>query len=138
MVGFRGYVSSRPFFGQRAPQRVQNLVIRDYCKGNSLLYLLSAVEYIMHDCYAMLQKVLVELPEIEGIVFYSMFQLPVEKEKRQKIYSTVLKEGRSLHFSLETLKIETERDISSVEDIWEVQKAVEHAPHLSDLVAFLD
>ncbi|MBL09670.1 MAG: sporadic carbohydrate cluster protein, LIC12192 family [Acidiferrobacteraceae bacterium] len=138
MVGFRGYVSSRPFFGQRAPQRVQNLVIRDYCKGNSLLYLLSAVEYIMHDCYAMLEKVLVELPEIDGIIFYSMFQLPVEKVKRQRIYSNVLKEGRSLHFALETLKIETERDISSIEDIWEVQQAVDYAPCLSDLAALLD
>ena len=138
MTGFRGYVSSRSFLGQRAPQRVQNLVIRDYCKRNSLLYLLSAVEYIMHDCYAMLQKVLVELPEIEGIVFYSMFQLPLEKEKRQRIYSAVLKQGRSLHFALETLKIETYRDINRIEDIWEVQKAIEHAPQSSDLIALLD
>ena len=138
MTGFRGYVSSRPFLGQRAPQRVQNMVIREYCKGNSLLYLLSAVEYIMHDSYAMLQKVLVELPEIEGIVFYSMFQLPAEKERRQRIYSAVLKQGRSLHFALETLKIETDKEINSIEDIWEVQKAIEHAPQSSDLIALLD
>ena len=86
----------------------------------------------------MLQKVLVELPEIEGIVFYSMFQLPLEKEKRQRIYSAVLKQGRSLHFALETLKIETYRDINRIEDIWEVQKAIEHAPDSSDLIALLD
>ena len=61
MTGFRGYVSSRSLLGQRAPQRVQNLVIRDYCERNELMYLLSAVEYVMDDCYAMLEKLLMEL-----------------------------------------------------------------------------
>ena len=45
--GYRGYVTSRPFMGERAPQHIQNIVIRDYCKKNNLLFLLSATEYVM-------------------------------------------------------------------------------------------
>ena len=39
--GYRGYIGSRPYFGERAPQHVQNLVIRDYCQrlcGQALLF----------------------------------------------------------------------------------------------------
>ena len=28
----KGYIFSRPFFGERVPQNVQNIVLRDYCK----------------------------------------------------------------------------------------------------------
>ena len=45
MSGFQGYVNSRSFQGQRVPQHVQNLVIRDYCQGQGLRYLLSGTEY---------------------------------------------------------------------------------------------
>ena len=72
----RGYIFSRPFAGERVPQHVQNLVIRDYCQKQSLNYLLSATEYAMPDSYLMLEQVLRELPGLEGIVAYSLFQLP--------------------------------------------------------------
>ncbi len=69
----RGYIGSRPYFGDRAPQHVQNLVIRDYCQRNDLLYLLSATEYIMDGCYVMLEEVLRELPHIDGVGFIQHF-----------------------------------------------------------------
>jgi len=74
--GYRGYVTSRSFFGERAPQHVQNIVIRDYCRRRGFRYLLSATEYAMEDCYLMLQGALDELTSIEGIVLYSLFLLP--------------------------------------------------------------
>ena len=37
----RGYIFCRAFMGERVPQHVQNIVIRDYCKRNNLLYLLN-------------------------------------------------------------------------------------------------
>ena len=32
MKKFRGYIFSRAFQGERVPQHVQNIVIRDFCK----------------------------------------------------------------------------------------------------------
>ena len=47
----RGYIFSRSFMGERAPQHVQNIVIRDFCKKKSLSYLLSATEYRMKNSF---------------------------------------------------------------------------------------
>ena len=43
MKKLKGYIFSRSFMGERVPQHVQNLVIRDYCIKNSLsIYLVKA------------------------------------------------------------------------------------------------
>ena len=138
MTGFRGYVSSRSFLGQRAPQRVQTLVIRDYCERNDLMYLLSAVEYVMDDCYAMLEKLLMELPNLEGLVFYSLFQLPPEREKRILIYDRVLQEGCSLHFSIESLMMNRADHVSDIEDIWEIRSVMPYALSIDELASNAD
>ena len=82
----RGYIFSRAFMGERVPQHVQNIVIRDYCEKNNLFYLLSSVEYAMENCHLMLQQVLNEIKSIDGIVVYSLFQLPKNEKLRLKIY----------------------------------------------------
>ena len=35
MENIRGYIFSRPFMGERVPQSVQSLLIRDYCNKNN-------------------------------------------------------------------------------------------------------
>ena len=32
MKNFRGYIFSRSFYGERAPQHIQNQIIRDFCE----------------------------------------------------------------------------------------------------------
>ena len=32
IMKLKGYIFSRPFFGERVPQNVQNIILRDYCK----------------------------------------------------------------------------------------------------------
>ena len=79
----RGYIFSRLFMGERVPQHVQNLVIRDYCERNHLQFLLSATEYAMEDCHLIFEEVLGKLSEISGIVLYSLFQLPEDNVRRK-------------------------------------------------------
>ena len=76
MKRVRGYIFSRPFMGERVPQHVQNLVIRDYCERNQLQFLLSATEYAMPNCHLIFEQILIELSDLHGIVAYSLFQLP--------------------------------------------------------------
>ena len=122
--GFRGYVSSRPFMGQRAPQHIQNLVIRDYCQRHKIHFLLSVTEYAMPNCFMMLEQVLRELPELNGAVFYSLFQLPINKQHRHKIYQHFIDNGKHLHFAVENFQIKNIQDTLSIEDIWQVQLAL--------------
>ena len=110
--------------GERAPQHVQNLVIRDYCKKNNLLYLLSSTEYAMKNCHLMLEQVLKELKSIEGVVAYSLFQLPEDQKLRSKVYKKILKFKKEIHFSVEGLKIVVPKDIEKIENIWLVRQTL--------------
>ena len=83
---FRGYIFSRRIEDSIIPQRVQNLVIKDYCERNNLFFKLSATEYKMDNCYLMLKSVLKNIQSIDGIVFYSMFMLPNLKKDRLEIF----------------------------------------------------
>lgn len=117
----RGYIFSRQFQGERVPQHVQNLVIRDFCLKNNLEYLLSATEYAMDDSTLILEQVLAELGDIDGIVAYSLYQLPVDGGHRQKIYRRVLDARRKLFFAVEGLKLETDIDVGRIETLWKVR-----------------
>ena len=86
MKKIKGYIFSRPFLDERVPQNVQNLVIREFCKKENLFYNLSASEYAMTNCYKILNQLIYELNNLDGIVAYSVFQLPEDNEKRNKMF----------------------------------------------------
>ena len=58
---------------------------RDYCKKNSLDYLLSASEYKMKNSFLILSDLISNFNDIFGIVAYSLFQLPSDYNERNKI-----------------------------------------------------
>lgn len=120
--GYRGYLASRPVRGQRTPQHVQNLVIRDYAQRHGLAFKLSAAEYAMESCYMVLESVLDELDNLGGIICFSLFMLPARPQRRQVIYRRVLERGRGLHGALEGLAIRDWNDVGRLEDIFLVDR----------------
>ena len=134
MRGYQGYVTSRSFQGQRVPQHVQNLVIRDYCQGRGMTYLLSGTEYAIPGSSLMLQQLLDGLEQLDGIVLYSLFQLPENKSFRQNIYQQVLAQKKSLHFAVETVVLQAEQDCQRIEDIWGVFQVMSHMPNVQDMI----
>ncbi|EMM94856.1 sporadic carbohydrate cluster protein, LIC12192 family [Leptospira interrogans serovar Zanoni str. LT2156] len=121
MKGVRGYIFSRPFLGERVPQHVQNIVIRDYCQRNGLHYLLSATEYAMEDCHLILQQVLDELVNIEGMILYSLFQLPTDSETRNRFYDRILSSQKTCYFAVEGLKLNDREDAERIENLWKIK-----------------
>ena len=130
MNSVRGYIFSRPFMGERVPQHVQNLVIRDYCERNRLQFLLSATEYAMPNCHLILQQVLGELAEISGLVAYSLFQLPEESSKRQLIYKQILSQEKVLHFAVEGLRASTKQAFERIETLWRIRLTLPHCAQI--------
>ena len=112
------------FMGERAPQKIQNLVIRDFCEKNNLLYNLSATEYAMPKCHKTLDQVIKQLKRIEGIVAYSVFQLPEDNKKRQKVINKIIKKKKKFYFALENMKIKKSEDIETIENIWLLKKTL--------------
>jgi sporadic carbohydrate cluster protein (TIGR04323 family) len=121
-AGHRGYIGARPLNGNRTPQHVQNIVIRDYARRKNLHYLLSAAEHTMPGSYMILEDLLDELPRLKGIICYSIFMLPPDERRRRDIYDRVLHEGCDLHAAVEELAIASKDDIQAVEDILLVNK----------------
>jgi len=134
MMGFKGYIASRPFQGHRVPQHVQNLVIRDYCASRNMTYLLSGTEYAISGSFLILQQLIDDLAALEGIVFYSMFQMPQKASKRSVIYDEVLERGKTLHFAVEGLSLVCRSDCRRLEDIWNVFLTIPYGPNIQELV----
>ena len=121
---FRGYIFSRPFMEERVPQHVQNIVIRDYCSKKNIQYLLSATEYGMENSALILRQLVKDLPSIDGIVAYSIFQMPEDDVERQSIFNNILKCKKEIHFAVEGLSLFDSDSYSNIESIWQVKKTL--------------
>jgi sporadic carbohydrate cluster protein (TIGR04323 family) len=112
--------------GERAPQHVQNIILRDYCNKKGFELLLAATEYAMADSFMILESVLDDLDSVDGVVFYSLYQLPIQSEQRNSVYSRALESGKSLHFAVEGMSITKPIDIDSVEQCLLVKTTLDH------------
>ena len=90
MKKVRGYNFSRNFMGERVPQHVQNIVIKDFCQKNNFNFLLSATEYSMNNSFYILNQLVNNMNGIHGIVAYSVFQMPFDNLKRDKLFKKIL------------------------------------------------
>lgn len=120
----RGYIFSRPFMTERVPQHVQNLVIRDYCNRNNLQYLLSATEYAMAGSFLIHGQIMNELDDVDGVVAYSVFQLPENASHRKKIYQQIIKQKKTYHFAVEGLNFNDEQGCDRIEMLWQIKKTL--------------
>jgi sporadic carbohydrate cluster protein (TIGR04323 family) len=89
----RGYIGSR-MIERSVPQHIQNIIIRKWCEDNGFEYLLSATEYQMPGSTMILDSI-----QEEVIVFYSVFLMPEDRKKRDKLY------GKEIYFAAENMKI---------------------------------
>jgi len=121
----RGYIFARPFMGERVPQHVQNIVLRDYCRRFNHQLLLAATEYAMPDSTLILEGVLQELDDIDGILCYSLFQLPRQRDVRMGVIDRVLSKRKGLHFAVENLAVNDAGAAELVDHYWHVKHATE-------------
>jgi sporadic carbohydrate cluster protein (TIGR04323 family) len=128
MSGYRGYIASRPILGERAPQHVQNLVVRNYAQRRGLTFLLSATEWAMDECHMILGQVLDEIEALDGIIAYSLFMLPADPALRAPIWRRILDAGRSFHGAVEGIAVTDRADVERVEDLWLARTVLGHCP----------
>ena len=103
----KGYISSRPLKnGIMYDQSIQNLVIRNYCERNNYFFLLSSTEYIMKDCYKMLNQVIHDYNDYDCIIFFSYQQLPKLDEIKND-FTYLLKKKKFFCFAYENVKVKS-------------------------------
>jgi sporadic carbohydrate cluster protein (TIGR04323 family) len=126
--GYRGYVGSRPVRGVAYPQRVQNLVVRDYAQRRKLPFLLSLVEHAMPGSYMVLEHLLSELPQLDGAIFFSTFMLPPDAVARHAVYDRFLAAGATLHLALENRSVADRDACAQLEETLLVAQALGATP----------
>ena len=126
--GYRGYIASRPIRGNRTPQHVQNLVVRDYANRRDLPFILSATEFAMPGCYVVLEGVMRELDSLAGVILYSLFMLPDDVGHRKAIYDRIVGSGATLFAAVEGYQIRSKADVSRVEEIWLISETLKQCP----------
>ena len=119
---FRGYVSSRPINGNIIPQSLQNLKIRDYAKSKNLNFNLSITEYRMKKTFFALNTLLNEVSLLDGVIFFSIYQLPENKKNRNQFLKTFIKKKKSIYFALEDIKVKTIKEIIEIDMIYFLTK----------------
>lgn len=111
--GFRGYITSQPVGGMAYPHKIQNLVVRDYCRRKGLPFLLSVTEGSVPGSFMMMNALLQQTGSLGGIVLFSQFMLPKARAERFRIYDAVLAAGAQLHGALEENVIVSHADVAS-------------------------
>ena len=120
--GYRGYIFSRKIKGLMIPQKVQNLVIRDYAHRKKLFFKLSKVEYSFTKSYLMLKSLVKEIKYLNGLIFYSLNLLPEKKIERISFLNQILKNKKQIHFALEEIVIKNKKELQKIEDIFFVKE----------------
>ncbi len=110
----RGYIASGEFNGYRTPQHLQNQIVKAYCDFNDLTFVLSRAEYwIDGNTNCQLWAALKE--GFRHIVFFSIWQLPVNTNQRAEIYDYCETNDITLHFATERICIKENADC--IEDL---------------------
>jgi sporadic carbohydrate cluster protein (TIGR04323 family) len=130
MKTFKGYISSRKLSdGNYVPQKIQNMTIRNVCERYNVKYELSAAEYIFNNSFIMLQNIIDRsLKKNDGIIFYSIFQLPEEYKKRNIYLDQIIKKKKQIIFSNEKLFIQSKIDLMLVNDYIYLSKEIKNCP----------
>ena len=98
----RGYIASGEFNGNRAPQHIQNQIVKLYCDSRNLKFVLSRAEYWINGSTSC--QLWAALKEgFKHIVFFSIWQLPKNSDERQQIYEYCINNKIILHFASERI-----------------------------------
>ena len=116
-----GYIFSRKINSNYIPQKVQNLVIRDYCHRNNFNLILSATEYKSPKSFLMLES-LCKKKKHSGVVIYCLSML-MEMKNYWVFLEKFLKKKINLYFALEEIAIYKKKDIQDLKKIFFIKNS---------------
>lgn len=119
---FRGYISSRPINGNTIPQSLQNLKIRDFANTKEINFKLSITEYKMKNSFFGLNSLKKEIKSLGGVIFFSIHQLPSQKNLRTNFLKFFINQNKRIFFALEDIELKSLLDIEEIEMIFFISK----------------
>ena len=68
------------------------------------------------------------MKNIDGIVVYSLFQLPENYEYRTEVLKKIIKKKKFIFFAVEQMKISNFQDIVRINNIWGIKTVIPSCP----------
>ena len=117
-----GYISSREIDNNIIPQKVQNLVIRDYAKRFGMNLILSSTEYKMKNSFLIFNSLIEKkTKKYKGIIMYSLFMLK-DFSMLDNILIKLKSNNIRLFCALEEIEIKNSSDLNSLKKIFFINK----------------
>ena len=82
----------------------------------------------MPDAYIVLNRLMLDPSAADGLVFYSLRQLPAAQDHRRGFFNAILESGREEHFAVERMAIQSRADISRIDQILCVEALLPYVP----------
>lgn len=134
MKKFKGYIFSRKLLnGDYVTQKTQNLIIREACKLKNFNLELSSAEYIMENSFMVLNNLIKNIKNHDGIAFFSLFQLPSTFKNRNLIYKNFFKKKKLMFFCNEKILLKNINDIYKTENIIKITNVLSLSPSKNEL-----
>tara|TARA_B100000965_G_C19477758_1_gene707062 strand:- start:125 stop:538 length:414 start_codon:yes stop_codon:yes gene_type:complete len=119
---YMGYISSREIDNNIIPQKVQNLVIRDYAKRFGMNLILSSTEYKMKNSFLIFNSLIEKkTKKYKGIIMYSLFMLK-DFSMLDNILIKLKSNNIRLFCALEEIEIKNSSDLNSLKKIFFINK----------------
>lgn len=109
-----GYVTNNEFNEKIIPIPFQNILLRNYCKDNNIIYLLPYNEIIFKNSYSQLLTLINKLDLDTGIICCSIFMLPNNNDDLKKLLNSLKKKKSYIYSIYEDFYFEKNKDISEI------------------------
>ena len=87
----------------------------------------------MENSYLVLNNLIKNLKNYDGVAFFSLFQLPALENKRSEFYNTFLKKRKLMYFCNEKIILSSFKGVINVENIINISKILHLSPNKKDL-----
>ena len=75
----------------------------------------------MKNSYLVLSEIIQDMKRIDGIVAFSIFQLPSDNKERINILKKIINKKKNIIFVLERFTVKSNKDIIKLNDIWSIK-----------------
>ena len=117
MKKFAGYINLKKLNGVIYPSSMQNIIMKDFVQSTlKAKFYLSPTEVLQAKFPITLKTLVGKETSINGIVMLSSFYLPESFEVRKKIYDSIFKMKKTIHFILDELVLKKPKDVDIVEE----------------------
>lgn len=78
----------------------------------------------MNNSFLILKDIVSELKDYDGIVAYSLFQMPSNYNERNKILKKIINNKKFIFFAVEQIEVLNQSHLDKINSIWEIKKTL--------------